>query len=581
MFKVFKNLSWYLKENYKMYLFLGCLIIIISYLTTLTPKLIGQLIDAIAMNDLSNQQFLNLITKIFLLPVIIFILNRYYHHHLNLCGEELAKEMRLRYLTKLFNSDIELFERYNKGELISRISNDLLAITQAVTVFLSDLTYCVTLLLFILIIMIHSISLKLTLIAFTIIPITFILISILLNHMRKYYRIHRKIFAKFFDSTLETLEGMRIIRAYVYEQDDFKKNEQAICDDINSWRKIVKFETIFTPLFELVIAISTILTFVFGSLMVIRGEISPGDLISFSMYITMVSGPILVLANIYNVANQAMIADSRMQEVFSYQNKVLNIENPKKITDFKHLFFDQVSYQYPFSNEAAIRNIDFEVNAGETIGIVGPSGSGKSTIIRQLLRDFNPTSGNIYINNEHLQELDINAVRQMVGYVPQSDILFSGTLSENLDLANVNIDENTKYSAMYIANMEHDVNRMELGINTKLGEGGSGLSGGQKQRLSIARALLKNPQILLLDDSLSAVDANTEKAIIDNLRVHRKGRTNIIISHRFSVIKNAHRIYVVQNGKITEKGNHQQLLMNRKWYYEQYKNQNGGNNESL
>ncbi len=581
MVAIFTNLKWYFREHKLMYFTLACLIVFISYLSTLTPKLIGDLIDYIAMNELTKDRFYLLISGITILPIAIYFLTRYYSHNLNLRGEDLSKEMRIRYLTKLFNSDIELYERYNKGELISRVSNDLLSITQAVTVLLSDVTYCFTLLGFILFTMIFTISVKLTVIAFLIIPITFGLISILLNHMRKYYKIHRKIYAKFFDSVLESLEGMRVVRAYVYEEEDLDKNKTAVMNDINSWRKIVKFETIFTPMFELVIAISTILTFIFGTRMVINGELTPGDLITFSMYITMVSGPILVLANVYNIINQAMIADSRMQEVLSYENKVTDNKESKHITEFEHLFFDKVCYKYPFSDVNTIDNITIEVYAGETIGIVGPSGSGKSTILRQLLRDFNPTAGDIYINGVDFKNLKMDEVRDLVGYVPQSDILFSGTLSQNLDIAKTKIDNETKYSAMYLADMGHDIKRMEQGIDTQLGEGGAGLSGGQKQRLSIARAILKDPQILLLDDSLSAVDANTEKAIIENLRKHRAGRTNIMITHRFSVVKNADRIYVVEDGRIKEVGNHNQLMYNRGWYYEQYLNQTGGKDEQL
>lgn len=579
MITLFKNLSWYFKANKRKYIILLIIVLLISYLTTLTPKLIGELIDQIAMSELTFERFYWLLGSIILLPILLYGLNRYYHIHLNLRGENLAKEYRILYLKKLFKSDIELFELFNKGELISRVSNDLLSLTQAATVLLSDLTYCISLVTIIVFVMIFSISFKLTIVAFLIVPISFYIINIALNHMRKYYKIHRKIYAKFFDSILESLEGMRVVRAYVYEDSDLQKNHDAINADIDSWKRIVKFETLFGPMFELVIAISTVLTFLYGTTLVTSGQLTPGQLITFSMYITMVSGPINVLANVFNVANNAMIADSRMQEVMGYEDKVVDINHPIEVEKFQHLIFDKVCYKYPFAETNTIKEINLEVFAGETIGIVGPSGSGKSTILRQLLRDFNPTSGDIYINKENLKDLKLDNVRNLVGYVPQSDVLFAGTLGSNLDIGNSNTDQNQKYSAMYIADMGHDIEIMDRGIDTKLGEGGSGLSGGQKQRLSIARAVLKNPQILLLDDSLSAVDANTEKSIIENLREHRQGKTNIMITHRFSVVKNADRIYVVQKGKIVDVGNHHQLMNTKGWYYEQYLNQVGGENE--
>ncbi len=575
MDKLWEILSEFFKKDQKKYILLIIIMLIIAYANTITPKIIGTIIDQIAQNSLTMSELIQ--AGIILVGIIglIYVMNMYFHLQLNLKGQKMSRKLRIDYLSKLFASDIELYVKYNKGELISRVTNDLEAITRAATTLIGDLTYCVALIIVIFLQMILTISVKLTLVAFMIIPISFVFLLMLLNYMRADYYNHRGIFAKLFDTVFETIEGNRVIRAYCYEEEDNQKNRDAILADIKSWQHLLRFETIFTPLFELVIALSTIISFIYGMILIMNGAMSPGDLITFVMYITMLAWPLMVLANVFNIFNQAVIASNRFSEVMSYQSqKPVNMIQ-KPITKFTKIEYNNVNYHYPFSTENILTNINITINRGNTIGIVGPSGSGKSTLIKQLLCDFNQTGGEILIDNRNINQYDVDTVRNLVGYVPQVDILFSGSVAQNLEIAYPDADSWMKYQAIEIADMNEDLAAMKHGLNTHLGESGNGLSGGQKQRLSIARAILKNPQILILDDSLSAVDVNTERRILKNLREKRQNNTNIIVTHRFSAIKDADCIYVLKHGEIVASGTHDQLIKQSGWYQEQYFEQIG------
>lgn len=570
MVNILKKVSWFLKEEWKTYLFMFILLLSIALISLAPAKALGLAIDTIVSGELTRRSLTLLVIALVLLPVSRYVLSFGYNHLVNKEGQKLAFKLRKRYLSHLFEMDSRFYELYPKGDLIARVTNDLDAITTAATSLLEGIIFNVGVILFAIIIMSTTISWKLTLISVTIMPIGLTILNIIRNQKRKYIKIHREVYADMTEKVLESVEGQKVIRAYGQEDNDLKKQCDAIDKDIESWRYIVKYENWFNPLFEVIYGISYILAFAFGIFFIINQEMTLGGLITFVSYIGLLYGPIISISTIFSQINNATISIDRFDEIMKEKPIVHNEIDSKDIIQFQKIDFRDVTFKYPFDKNAVIKNINMTIENGQTIGIVGPTGAGKSTLIRQLLREFNVTEGQIFVDNISIEEYKIEDIRNLVGYVPQVHMLFKRSVDDNILIGNPKANTEELDKAVKLADFEKDLMFLQLGLHTMVGEAGSTLSGGQKQRLSIARALVKNPEILILDDSLSAVDAKTEDTIIEHLKAFRKGKTNIIVAHRFSAIRDADKILVLEGGKITQVGSHNELIREEGWYKKQY-----------
>lgn len=572
MKEAFKHITWFFKLEWKKYLLCAILLIIVSVIPVFPTKFLGLAIDEIVNKTMTDIKLTFYVLMLLLLPISVYIVNIFYHYTINYLGHSLSFKLRENYLSHLFELDSEIYEEYTKGDLIARASNDLQSLTMLATTFLQQVVYCSALIIsaLVMMIIIHPL---LTLCSIAFMPIAIFFLNKSRIKKRKYYKQHSEIYAQMTENVLETIEGVKTIRAYGKEEDDYKKTKIAIDNDVNSWWKILKFEAIYTPLFECVYLVAYTIAICFGSYLVVIGDITAGSLVTYLIYVAMLSSPLITLSTVLNIINNVGIADERYYEILNREPKVHDDENSRTINTFKTIEFNNVTFRYSFDSFDVIKNISFKINNGETIGIVGPSGSGKSTLIRQLLREFNVTDGEILIDGTDISNYKIEDLHNLVGYVPQTNILFRRTVDENILIGNpyATIDEINK--AMEISDFKKDLPNLTYGSSTMVAEMGNSLSGGQRQRLSIARAIVKNPEILILDDSLSAVDAITEKNIIKGLQESREGKTNIIISHRFSAIQSADKIIVLQDGKITDIGNHKELLSYDNWYKQQYINQ--------
>lgn len=569
MKKAFKNISWFFKQEKKAYLICLILLIIISVVPLIPAKILGMAIDSFSTGTLTIKLLIIYILLLIGCPVVTYIFNIFYHYTMSKLGHKLSYQLRERYIDHLFEMDARLYEQYSKGDLISRATNDLNGLTSLATTFLENVIYYATTIITAIIMMI-VISPILTLASVSFMPFVIYFLNKKRLKKRQYYKTHHEIYGQMTESVLESIEGVKTVRAYCYEEEDFKKTEEAIVRDVNSWWKIQKFESIFTPLFELVYAVAYFIAIGYGAYLVIHGDISGGSLVSYLVYVGTLYGPLIGLSNVLNIMNNIVIADVRFNEIMNSLPSVKDEEMPRDIIKFNSIEFCNVSFKYPFDNFEVIKDISFTINSGETIGIVGPTGAGKSTLIRQLLREFNTTSGDILVDGINIKQYKIENIRNLVGYVPQNHILFRRSVDDNILIGNPNASAKTIEKAMIMADFKKDLLNLSEGSSTMVAELGESLSGGQKQRLSIARALVKDPEILILDDSLSAVDALTESTIIEQLKEYRNGKTNIIVAHRFSAVKNADKIIVLQNGKITDVGTSKELLKYDNWYKQQY-----------
>ena len=570
MKNIFSKLKWFFKKEWKRYLVMLFLLISISFIALVPAKLFGLAIDTIISGRLTPTTLLNLVIGLVSIPLARYLLSMVYNYMMNYEGQKLTYELRSNYLDHLFSMDSKFFETYKKGDLISRVTNDMDAMTVAATSLLESLIFNFTNIVFAILIMGFTISWELTIVSISIMPIGLTVLNIIRFKKRKYIKKHREIYAEMTEKVLESVEGMKVIHAYVQEDQDLLKQHQAIENDIESWRYIVKFENWFNPLFEVIYGIAYILAFAYGTYLIINQAISVGELVTFVSYVGMLLNPIISMSSVFSQINNATISVDRYDEIIQAIPEVHDETSPISIIDFNTIDFKNVTFKYPFDRNPVIKNIDFEIHKGETVGVVGPTGSGKSTLIRQLLREFNVTGGEIFIDNVPIHEYKIEDVRNLVGYVPQEYMLFKKRVNENILIGNPNARSEDLDKAVKIADFEKDINFLTDGIRTMVGESGNTLSGGQKQRLSIARALVKDPQILILDDSLSAVDGTTEQNIIEHLKESRQGKTNIIVTHRFSAIRDANQIFVLENGVITQRGTHSELLSQEGWYKNQY-----------
>lgn len=577
MKKVFSHLKWFFKANKYKYLLVFIVLVVMSILGMLPTRFLGLAIDLIVEGRLTTTSLVLLAAGLFGIPLIRYLLNIIYHYNINKLGHSLLFALREKYISHLFALDNETYEKYTKGDLISRATRDLNNLNIFATSFLQVIVFNIGLILTAIILM-FFINPLLTIASITFMPIAIFYLNKKRLKKREYYKTHHEIYAQMAESVLESIEGVKTVRSYHHEEDDFAKTKVAIDNDVNSWHKIMRFEAMYQPLFELIYAVCYFIAIALGSYMVIHSKITTGSLVTFLMYVGMLYAPLINLSNTINNINNIVISDQRYFEIMDIVPNVKDAEGAQSIIKFNKIVFQNVTFRYPFDNFDTISDINLTIKSGQTIGIVGPSGSGKSTLIRQFLREFNVSSGRILIDDKNIEDYRVEDIHNLVGYVPQDHILFRRKVEDNILIGNPRATIEKINQAMVIADFQKDLSSLPQGILTEVSEMGGSLSGGQRQRLSIARALVKDPEILILDDSLSAVDALTEANIIGHLKEERQNKTNIIVAHRFSAIKDSDKIIVVNKGRISDVGTHAQLLKYDNWYKREYLKQIGSTN---
>jgi len=571
---------------YKKYFLFGLLFLILSSIASLLfPYVMGELIDAATGNykgslDIISKNIFgknikilnNKINQIGVILLIILLMQGVFSflrvYSFAIITENVLADIRISLYKKLISMPITFYDNKRAGELISRTTNDITLLQDTVSITLAELLRQISTLVIGIIILFYTTP-KLTIFMISIFPLLIIIILILGRFMKKLYKKRQDQLAQtniIFDETLHTIHTIKSFTNELLEIIKYKKSVKKV---IKTALKASKYKGLLIAFIILGIFGCIVVVMWYGAILVKSGAISVGDLLSFILYTAFIGGSIAGLGEAISNINKAIGASSRLIDILNEKNEI-NIDSKilKTIYIKGSIKYKKVCFSYPTRNEIkVINNFNLNIKSGEKVALIGQSGAGKSTIIQILIRLYEVQDGSIKIDNKNIKNYDIRSLRENIGIVPQETILFGGSIKENINYGKPGSSIKEIKKAAYQANALKFIEKLPEKFNTLVGERGIKLSGGQRQRIAIARAIIKNPKILILDEATSSLDIISEKKIQIALRVLMKNKTTIIIAHRLSTIKKVDKIYIIQYGKITESGKHEVLKKNKNGIY--------------
>ncbi|MGI2329442.1 ABC transporter ATP-binding protein [Planococcus sp. YIM B11945] len=570
MFDVLWKLRWFFKENWLRYTVAVALLFIANILEIMPPWLIGLAIDSIAQGELTQTLLWQYVAVLAGSMVLAYFINFVWQYQLFGGAYVIERQLRSSLMGHLLKMTPTFYEKNRTGDLMARATNDLRAISETAGFGILTLVDSTLYMATIIVAMGVLVSWELTFWALIPLPVLAIIVQILGKKIHERYTAAQDAFGEMNDSVLESVGGVRVIRAYVQERASEQQFAEMTDDVYEKNMAVERIDALFNPVTKILTSISYMIGLGYGAFLVAEGTMTLGDLVAFNVYLGMIVWPMFAIGELINTLQRGNASLDRVNETLDYAEDVVDPVHPLHTDNPEKIGFRDVSFTYPQSSSINLQGINLSMNSGQTLGIVGKTGSGKTTFVKQLLREYPLGQGSIQMNEIDLNDLTKEQLRSWIGYVPQDHVLFSRSIRANILFGKSDATEDEIQHALRLSYFEKDLTMLPEGLETLVGEKGVALSGGQKQRISIARALIKNPEILILDDSLSAVDAKTEAKIIENIQKERSGKTTIITTHRLSAVQHADWIVVLDDGKVVEEGTHGDLLKANGWYHEQF-----------
>ncbi|MBB5355378.1 ATP-binding cassette subfamily B protein [Anoxybacillus mongoliensis] len=571
--KVFLDLMWFFKQERKAYMIGIILLAIVSLLELVPPKVIGHVVDAVKAGELTKEKLIMWLSLLAGVALCMYVCRYVWRTMIFGSAAKLARLLRDRLYSHFTTMSPSFYQNRRIGDLMAHATNDLQAIQQTAGVGVLTLVDSLCIGGFVIATMAFTISWKLTLICLLPMPLMAYLTSYYGSLLHQRFHLAQEAFSALNDKVQESIAGIKVIKTFGQEKEEIESFRMQSDDVVRKNMAVARVDSLFDPTISLIVGVSFFLAIVFGARFVVQGELTIGQLVSFTMYLGLLIWPMLAFGWLFNIVERGRASYDRVLSLLREQPDIQENDGLLDEVPTGDITYDLRSFTYPNETKPTLQNIQFTLKKGETLGIVGKTGAGKTTLLKVLLREFVGMDGDVYFGGRSITQYRIERLRESIGYVPQDHFLFSASIRDNIAFARPEASQEEVEHVAKLAHVHEDILQFPDQYETVVGERGVSLSGGQKQRLSIARALLLDPEVLILDDSLSAVDAHTEERILQALKENRAGKTTMIATHRLSAVQHAHLILVMENGKIVQRGTHDELVAQDGWYRDMYARQ--------
>lgn len=570
---IFKKLGWFFKQEWKSYAIGIVILFFISVLGTVIPLIIARIIDGMETQLITKSTLMVWVFILLVIAILNYLLRYFWRIFIFGSAAKLDKRLRQQLFNHFTQMDTVFFQKYRTGDLMTHATQDVSTVVNVagsgvLTMVDSIFQGVMTLLM-----MFFAVDWKLSLAAILPLPLLAFLIRYNGKKVHFYFKKAQESFSKMNEKVQESITGVKVIKAFGEETLDIKDFQERTREVVEHNRQAYMFEAFFMPSIQTVMGLSTVISIFYGGYMVSQGQLSLGLLIAFLNYVSRMGWPMVAVGNLYNLVERGSVSYNRIESILQEKSSAIALPNTVDEKPQGDLSIQIKNFIYPGDQGSSLHNIEIVLKQGKTLGIVGKTGSGKSTLFKLLLRDFDHYDGQIKFGDYQIAQYDTNQWLGNIGYVPQENFLFSVSVQDNIRFALPHATRREVETVAKLTQVHEDILGFPEGYDTLVGERGVALSGGQKQRISMARALIIDPELLILDDSLSAVDAKTEEAILKSLKEERRNKTTIISAHRLSSVMHADEIIVMDKGTISERGSHESLLAQNGWYKEMFERQ--------